>query len=66
MNSNLPSLMSEHFLKRIKPFRIVYISLDCRICVCLKVNIKILGGPKSQKSGSGHIQNYIILFPARS
>ena len=24
MNSNFLSLMSEHFLKRIKPFRIVY------------------------------------------
>ena len=47
VNSNSLSLMSEHLLKRIKPFRIVYLKSGLqRTSLCLKVNIKIIGGSK--------------------
>ena len=32
--------------KRIRPFRIVYPKSGCRICVCMKVKIKKIGGQK--------------------
>ena len=49
VNSNFLLLMSEHLLKRIKPFRIDILSLGYRVCVCLKVNIKIMRVQSSKK-----------------
>ena len=43
----LLSVLSEHLFKRIRPFRIAYLKSGCRICVCLKVRIKIMEGIKS-------------------
>ena len=60
------SLKSEHLLKRIKPFRIVYLKSGLQDLRLSTGKHEIIGGPKSQKNGSGHTQNNIILFPARS
>ena len=49
MNSNFLSLMSEHLLQRINHSGLYILSLGYRVCVCLKVNIKIMGGKKSSK-----------------
>ena len=68
MNSNFLSFMSEHLLKMIKRFRTVYLKFELQdLCLSEGENQgNGEGGPKQQGSGSGHIQNNTVLFPARS
>ena len=66
VNSNFLSVMSDHLLTRINNAKLYIKTLGGRICVCLKVNIKIIGVQSIKKLVIWHIQNNIVLFPARS
>ena len=62
MNSNFLSLMSEHLLKRIKPFRIVYFKSGLQ-------DLRLSEGEHQNNGRSkvrGHIENNTVLFPVRS
>ena len=66
MNSNFLELMSEHLLKRIEPFRIVYFKSGLqglRSSEGVRQNNR---GSKVAKNGSGHIENNTVVFPVRS
>ena len=66
INSNFLPFKSEHLLKRIKPFRIVYLKSKLQDFHLSKGKHQNNGGSKVAKSGSGHIENNTVLFPVRS
>ena len=66
MNSKFLSVMSEHLFKRIEQVRIAYPKSGLQDSLLSEGEHQNSGGPMSSNNCSGHIQNNIILFPARS